>query len=51
MEGSAEGSSNGNSVRGESDGDVDDLDKWEALDEGTSSGWEVVFSKLRTSIL
>ena len=33
-----EGSSNGNSVRGESDGAVDDLDKWEALDEGTSSG-------------
>ena len=46
-----EGSSNGNSVRGESDGEVDDLDKWEALDEGTSSAWEVAISKLLTSIL
>ena len=46
-----EGSFNDNLVGSELDGDSDDLDKLEALDEGTSFGWEVAFSKLRTSIL
>ena len=46
-----EGSSNGNLVRSDLDGDSDNLDKLEALDEETGSAREVAFSKLLTSIL